>query len=59
VTDILSPAPPIDGSGVDYSATASQAYRSALSVIETVEPRIAGAIRSELTDQRGSLKLIA
>ena len=59
MTDILSPAPPIEGSGVDYSADASQAYRSALSVIETVEPRIAGAIRSELSDQRGSLKLIA
>ncbi|HLM21699.1 MAG TPA: glycine hydroxymethyltransferase, partial [Propionibacteriaceae bacterium] len=28
-------------------------------MIETVEPRIAGAIRSELADQRGSLKLIA
>ena len=59
MTDILSPAPPIEGPGVDYSADASQAYRSALSVIETVEPRIAGAIRSELSDQRGSLKLIA
>jgi len=64
VTDILSPAPPnraeeTEGSGVDYSTTASQAYRATLSVIETVEPRIAGAIRSELADQRGSLKLIA
>ena len=64
MTDILSPAPPnraeeTEGSGVDYSTTASQAYRATLSVIETVEPRIAGAIRSELADQRGSLKLIA
>ena len=59
MTDILSPATPIEGSRVDYSASASQAYRAALSVIETVEPRIAGAIRSELTDQRSSLKLIA
>ncbi|OYN92503.1 glycine hydroxymethyltransferase [Parenemella sanctibonifatiensis] len=41
------------------NAQASQAFQSALSVIETVEPRIAGAIRSELTDQRESLKLIA
>jgi glycine hydroxymethyltransferase len=64
VTDILSPAPQTessgpDYSGTDYSATASQAYRAVLSVVETVEPRIAGAIRSELTDQRSSLKLIA
>src|SRR4051812_44243119 len=41
------------------AAAASAAYRNALSVIESVEPTIAGAIRSELTDQRGSLKLIA
>jgi glycine hydroxymethyltransferase len=64
VTDILSPAPQTessgpDHSGTDYSATASQAYRAVLSIVETVEPRIAGAIRSELTDQRSSLKLIA
>jgi glycine hydroxymethyltransferase len=38
---------------------ASAAYRSALSVIESVEPTVAGAIRSELADQRASLKLIA
>src|SRR6201990_3020318 len=41
------------------AATASAAYRNALQVIEAVEPTVAGAIRSELTDQRGSLKLIA
>lgn len=41
------------------AATTSAAYRAALSVIESVEPTIAGAIRSELTDQRASLKLIA
>ncbi|MFX4273741.1 glycine hydroxymethyltransferase [Propionibacteriaceae bacterium Y1685] len=40
-------------------AAASTAYQNALKVIESVEPRIAGAIRSELTDQRESLKLIA
>src|SRR6476620_7111444 len=44
---------------VDYAASASQAYRAALSVIETVEPRIADATRAELEDQRASLKLIA
>jgi glycine hydroxymethyltransferase len=38
---------------------ASAAYQNALSVIESVEPTIAGAIRSELADQRASLKLIA
>ncbi|HET6877769.1 MAG TPA: glycine hydroxymethyltransferase [Jatrophihabitans sp.] len=41
------------------AAAASAAYRSALSVIESVEPTVAGAIRSELHDQRQSLKLIA
>jgi glycine hydroxymethyltransferase len=40
-------------------AKASEAYRNALEVIAGVEPRIADAIRSELTDQRESLKLIA
>ncbi|MER7460624.1 glycine hydroxymethyltransferase [Micromonospora sp. NPDC126480] len=37
----------------------STAYRSALEVIGAVEPRVADAIRAELTDQRESLKLIA
>ncbi|MEO6884688.1 MAG: glycine hydroxymethyltransferase [Jatrophihabitantaceae bacterium] len=41
------------------AAAASTAYRSALTVIEAVEPNIAAAIRSELADQRSSLKLIA
>jgi glycine hydroxymethyltransferase len=41
------------------ASAASAAYRNALSVIESVEPTVAGAIRSELADQRGSLKLIA
>jgi glycine hydroxymethyltransferase len=44
---------------VDIAATASSAYSQALSIIESVEPRISGAIRQELTDQRNSLKLIA
>jgi glycine hydroxymethyltransferase len=45
---------------LDFDAeAASTAYTSALSVIEAVEPTIAGAIRSELADQRASLKLIA
>ncbi|MDO5698329.1 MAG: glycine hydroxymethyltransferase [Dermatophilus congolensis] len=37
----------------------SQAFRAAIEVVEGVEPTIAGAIRSELKDQRASLKLIA
>ncbi|MBK7721573.1 MAG: glycine hydroxymethyltransferase [Austwickia sp.] len=37
----------------------STAYRAALAAIESVEPRIADAVRGELTDQRASLKLIA
>ncbi|CDQ45664.1 glycine hydroxymethyltransferase [Mycolicibacterium neoaurum] len=45
--------------GTDYAATASEAYRAALKVIESVEPRIAEATRQELADQRDSLKLIA
>jgi glycine hydroxymethyltransferase len=45
--------------GADYAATASEAYRAALEVIESVEPRIAAATRKELADQRDSLKLIS
>jgi glycine hydroxymethyltransferase len=45
--------------GGGLAATASTAYSSALEVVSSVEPRIADAIRSELTDQRSSLKLIA
>jgi glycine hydroxymethyltransferase len=41
------------------AATASSAYRQALDVIASVEPRIADATRKELADQRASLKLIA
>ena len=41
--------------GADYAATASEAYRAALRVIESVEPRIAAATRKGLTDQRESL----
>ena len=43
----------------DLGATASDVYRNVLSVIESVEPRIADATRAELADQRASLKLIA
>jgi glycine hydroxymethyltransferase len=38
---------------------ATTAYRAALEVIGSIEPTVAGAIRSELRDQRASLKLIA
>ena len=55
MTDTLVPT----DLSADYSATASEAYRAALAVIETVEPRIADATRAELADQRASLKLIA
>lgn len=40
-------------------AALSSAYQTILQAIESVEPRIAAATRQELTDQRGSLKLIA
>jgi glycine hydroxymethyltransferase len=43
----------------DVSATATTAYRAALDVIASVEPRIADATKAELADQRDSLKLIA
>ncbi len=52
-------SPRVSAPGADYAATASEAYRAALAVIETVEPRIADATRKELADQRDSLKLIA
>src|SRR5712671_8114025 len=47
------------GLGAEYADTASAAYRAALQVSESVEPRIAAATRKELADQRDSLKLIA
>ena len=50
---------PAAAPGAEYAATASEAYRAALQVIESVEPRIAAATRKELADQRDSLKLIA
>jgi glycine hydroxymethyltransferase len=37
----------------------SHAFRAALEVVAAAEPNVAAAIRSELADQRGSLKLIA
>ena len=37
----------------------SRAFSESLAVIAAVEPRIADAIRSEITDQRSYLKLIA
>jgi glycine hydroxymethyltransferase len=41
------------------ASAASTAYKAALEVISSVEPRVADAISSELADQRASLKLIA
>ncbi len=46
-------------SAPDYVETATAAFRAALEVMESVEPRIAAATRKELADQRDSLKLIA
>ncbi len=43
----------------DHAEMASSIYTQALSMIGEVEPRVSGAIRQELDDQRGSLKLIA
>jgi glycine hydroxymethyltransferase len=58
-TSVTSATAPQSGLGAEYAVTASAAYRSALEVIEQVEPRIAAATRQELADQRDSLKLIA
>ena len=41
------------------SSAESAAFRSALEVVRSVEPRVADAIGAELADQRESLKLIA
>jgi glycine hydroxymethyltransferase len=41
------------------SSTESVAFRSALELVRSVEPRVADAIAAELADQRQSLKLIA
>ncbi|MBV9091357.1 MAG: glycine hydroxymethyltransferase [Mycobacteriaceae bacterium] len=55
----MTAAPRTDSTATESADTASAAYRAALQVIESVEPRIAAATRKELADQRGSLKLIA
>ncbi len=54
-----SSAAPSSLSAAELAGKASRAYREALDVIAAVEPRIAAATRSELSDQRRSLKLIA
>lgn len=43
----------------NVNAELSSAYQTIFKVVEQIEPRIAAATRAELTDQRGSLKLIA
>src|SRR6187551_2828424 len=55
----MSDAVPTESPAETLAKTASTAYDAALEVIAAVEPRIAEATRQELTDQRGSLKLIA
>jgi glycine hydroxymethyltransferase len=52
---VTTPVAPV----AEYADTASTAFRAALQVMESVEPRIAAATRKELADQRDSLKLIA
>jgi glycine hydroxymethyltransferase len=44
---------------VSDSAAASQVFSQSLGLVAAVEPRVAGAIKQELEDQRASLKLIA
>jgi glycine hydroxymethyltransferase len=50
---------PVAEPRADLTAQANTAYRAALDVIASVEPRIAAATKAELADQRASLKLIA
>lgn len=57
--DLTRTATSTTSPGAEYAGTASAAYRAALQVVESVEPRIAAATRKELADQRDSLKLIA
>src|SRR5690242_2687376 len=57
MTDAAVPETHLDAATL--TKTASTAYRTALEVIASVEPRIAEATRAELADQRASLKLIA
>ncbi|MBV9319590.1 MAG: glycine hydroxymethyltransferase, partial [Mycobacterium sp.] len=57
--DSTATTTPAAAPGAEYADTASAAYRAALEIIESVEPRIAAATRKELADQRDSLKLIA
>ncbi|HET7173289.1 MAG TPA: glycine hydroxymethyltransferase [Nocardioidaceae bacterium] len=53
------PATAATTASAGQAGAAGTAFRAALSVVGSVEPRIADAIRSELADQRDSLKLIA
>src|SRR6476619_3298679 len=55
----MNDAVPTESTAETLAKTAASAYDAALEVIAAVEPRIAQATRQELTDQRGSLKLIA
>ena len=55
----MSEDPDVTAAPDALAALTSSAYRQALEVIESVEPRIAAATRQELADQRASLKLIA
>jgi glycine hydroxymethyltransferase len=50
---------PSTGSASTGASTESVAFRTALEVVRSVEPRVADAITAELADQRESLKLIA
>src|SRR6478672_2256266 len=59
MSDAVPTESPAESTAETLAKTATTAYDAALEVIEAVEPRIAAATRQELTDQRGSLKLIA
>ena len=54
-----SSLPSVDTDQTRVAARASSIYSQALGVSEAIEPRLAEGTRAELSDQRGSLKLIA
>src|SRR5690348_10641434 len=59
MTETRTEHPAAQPAAADSTERAGQAYRAALEVVASVEPRIAAATRAELADQRASLKLIA
>jgi glycine hydroxymethyltransferase len=56
---MAEPSVPSHSASPQRDSVASTAFRSALEVVRSVEPRVADAIAAEVADQREMLKLIA